>query len=54
MIIYNGESDLVLDKYKLQCPVRFAEKTNRNTVPANLVWEKTLFQLKKQAEKDEL
>ena len=35
-------------------PVRFAEKTSRNTVPVDLLREKTLFRSKKQAEKDGL
>jgi len=37
----------------MEGPVRFAEKTNRNTVPINLLREKTLFRLKNQAEKYE-
>jgi len=32
-------------------PVRFAEKTNRNTVSVDLLGEKILFRLKKQAKK---
>ena len=35
-------------------PVRFAEKTNRNTVPADLLWEKNTVLTEKQAEKDGL
>ena len=31
-------------------PVRFAEKTSRNTVLADLLGDKTWFRLKKQAE----
>jgi len=35
-------------------PVRFAEKTNRNTVPADLLGEENTVSTKKQAEKDGL
>ena len=32
-------------------PVRFAEKTNRNTVPVDLLWEKNTVPTEKQAKK---
>jgi len=35
-------------------PVRFAEKTSQNTVPANLLGEKNIVPAEKQAEKDGL
>ena len=35
-------------------PVRFAEKTSRNTILANLLLEKDVVSVKKQAEKYEL
>ena len=34
-------------------PVRFAEKTSRNTVPVDLLWEKYTVSTEKQAQKDE-
>jgi len=35
-------------------PVRFAEKTSRNTIPVDLLWKKNIVPAKKQAEKDGL
>ena len=34
--------------------VRFVEKTSRNIIPTDLLWEKNIVSTKKQAEKDEL
>ena len=35
-------------------PVRFAEKTSRNTVPADLLWEKNIVPAEKTSQKDGL
>ena len=50
-----SDFDLIMQWYNnyVWCSgsVRFAEKTSRNTVSADLLWEKTRFRMKKQAEK---
>ena len=49
-----GANSIFISPATCNGPVRFAEKTSRNTVPTDLLWEKNTVPAEKQAEKYEL